>query len=60
MDGIKIDVRGKFKDSKYLPSFKNILTLINPPHFLLNCDVINIPEHNLHMIIVFVFLFVSK
>ena len=36
------------------------LTLISPPPFPLNCDVVNIHEHNLHMIIEFVFLFLNK
>ena len=43
-----------------LISFVITLTLISPPPFPLHCDVINTHEHNLHMIIVFVFLFVSK
>ena len=42
------------------PMFKRYLTIISPPPFPQNCDIINIHEHNLHMIIIFVFLFVSK
>ena len=38
----------------------HLLTLISPPSFLLNCNIINIHEHNLHMIIVFVFLLINK
>ena len=38
----------------------NKLTLISPPPFPVNCDIINIHEHNLHVIIIFGFLFVSK
>ena len=39
----------------------NDLTLISPPSFPLNCDIINIHEHNLHMIIIFIFyLFLDK
>ena len=33
------------------------LTLISPSPFPLNCDVINIHEYTLHMIIVFVIFF---
>ena len=51
-----------FKLPKTMISYfhNTFLTLISPPPFLLNCDIINIHEHNLHMIIVFIFLFVSK
>ena len=39
----------------YDSHFENVgrLTLIRPPSFSVNCDAINIHEHNLHMIIIF-------
>ena len=46
--------------AQQLKAKTNFLTLISPPPFPLNGDIINIHEHNLHMIIVYVFLFVSK